>query len=155
EIGHALIDLLELPVLGQEEDAADVLAVVMTDRLWLEDHARAAANATALSYRFSTEDDTDEPAFWGVHGPDSQRFYNIVCLFYGADTDTRADFAEAHDLPDERAETCEEEFALADASWGPFLDSIAIDEEAPPAASFVFEDRSGGEDEIAALLANE
>ncbi|MBA4350919.1 MAG: hypothetical protein C0427_06690, partial [Rhodobacter sp.] len=29
ELGHALIDVMQLPVLGLEEDAADVLSVVM------------------------------------------------------------------------------------------------------------------------------
>ena len=34
-----------------------------------------------------------------VHGPDLQRFYNLVCLFYGADPDTRDDFAADMNLP--------------------------------------------------------
>lgn len=155
EIGHALIDTLDLPVLGQEEDAADLLSVVMMNRLWLESFARAAADGAALSYRFSAEDDESEPPYWGVHGLDQQRFYNIVCLFYGADSEGRADFAARHELPEARAETCEEEFALAEASWGGYLDKIAVEDGEPPAASFSFEDLSDGENDIATLLANE
>ncbi|MFT5637525.1 MAG: hypothetical protein ACI861_000339, partial [Paracoccaceae bacterium] len=33
ELGHALIDLLRLPVFGQEEDAADVLGVVLSETI--------------------------------------------------------------------------------------------------------------------------
>ena len=39
ELGHALIDVLNLPIFGQEEDAADVLSVFLIDALYEEDSA--------------------------------------------------------------------------------------------------------------------
>lgn len=153
ELGHAMIDVLALPVLGQEEDAADVLAVVLTHNLWQEDEARAVASSTALSFLL-TAAEGNEPVYWDVHGPDEQRFFNTVCLFYGADPEGRADFAEDYELPSDRAEVCPEEFALADESWAGLLADVELDEDAPPASSFRFE---GGEkdDWVAALLADE
>ena len=47
ELGHAMIDVMHLPVLGQEEDAADILSVILTNDLWEEDMARQTALATA------------------------------------------------------------------------------------------------------------
>ncbi len=153
EIGHAMIDVLELPVLGQEEDAADVLAVVLTHNLWEEDSARSVASATAMSFLLAATAGR-ETAYWGVHGPDEQRFYNTVCLFYGADPEARADFAQLYDLPQERAEYCAEEFALADASWGTYLAEVELEEGTPEAQSFHFEAPEEAS-EISALLAEE
>lgn len=153
EMGHALIDVLGLPVLGQEEDAADVLAVVLAHGLWEEDYARTVAWATAYSFQLSSEEG-NETVFWDVHGPDEQRYFNTVCLFYGADPEGRADFARDLDLPADRASTCADGFATADASWGVFLDEIALYEEEASSGSFSFsteEDRP----EIAELLRTE
>ena len=128
ELGHALIDILELPVFGQEEDAADVASTLMIDALYEEDAARALAYDTAFGFLGEAERG-GEPAWWDTHGPDQQRYYNIVCLFYGANPDEREDLAEEMGLPEERAETCPEEFDLAQASWGPVWDELA--ENAP------------------------
>ncbi len=126
EFGHALVDILQLPVLGQEEDAADILSVVLTHEMWDEDWARETAWASALSWKLTAEEYAgEEEAYWGVHGLDLQRHYTTVCLFYGANPEARADFAEEFELPEERAEGCAEEYTLAADSWGVYLDQIA------------------------------
>lgn len=163
ELGHALIDVMELPVLGQEEAAVDVLTVMLIDRLFDEEDATDLAYEVALGYvggengdpediepkaecegddckeaegeeeeteeAASEEDESEEaesePAFWDVHGTGDQRYYNTVCLFYGGDTDLREEYATDMELPEARAEKCEAEFELADASWGPILDRIS------------------------------
>ncbi|SPF77829.1 DUF4344 domain-containing metallopeptidase [Pseudoprimorskyibacter insulae] len=129
ELGHAMIDVLALPVFGQEEDAADVASILLIDVLW--DAESALDLAYDASFGFAAEameqSEAEDVAFWDVHGPDQQRFFNTVCLFYGADPEGRADFAEDMDLPEERAETCEEEFDLANESWGPIWDELATE----------------------------
>ncbi len=125
ELGHALIDQMGLPVFGQEEDAADVLSVLMIDAFFEEDVAVSIALDTAFGFYESAEDGA--PAFWDVHGPDLQRYYTTVCLFYGANPDEREDIAQDMGLPYERAEGCEEEFELANDSWGPVLDDLTTD----------------------------
>jgi Putative metallopeptidase len=42
--------------------------------------------------------------FAGVHGTPAQRFYNLLCLAYGADPQLFSDFVEKGHLPKERAE---------------------------------------------------
>ncbi len=129
EFGHALIDILRLPVLGQEEDAADILSVVLTNTLWKEDMARETAWAAATSWRMMADEagEVDEESYAGVHGLDLQRHYTTVCLFYGANPDARADFVEEFALPADRAEGCPDEYALAAESWGIYLDEMAAD----------------------------
>lgn len=123
ELGHALIEIMSLPVFGQEEDAADVASVILIDAFYDEAGAQDLAYATALGF-LGQSVLTDEVVYWGVHGPDEQRFYNTVCLFYGGNPDLRYQFAVDMELPVERAAYCEEEFQLAYDSWGPVLDEI-------------------------------
>lgn len=128
ELGHALIDILDLPVFGPEEFAADVFSVVLMNRLHDEDGAIRLAYDAAGAYSedaLRAERRGEENAEWDVHGTNLQRYYNLVCLFYGAKPDERDDMAEELGLPDQRAETCPEEFELADRSWGGVLDELS------------------------------
>ena len=48
--------------------------------------------------------------FSDVHGTPSQRYYNVLCLAYGADPVLFADFVASGRLPKDRAEGCEFEY---------------------------------------------
>lgn len=146
ELGHAVIDLMELPVLGQEEDAADVLSVLMIDWLFEPGAAEAIAYDSAFGYLNAPIGEGEEaPAWWDLHGGDEQRYYTHVCLFYGANPDERAPMAEELGLPEERAETCPDEHDLAAASWGAVFDDMTTLAGEP----IRFE---AGEGEVAGLL---
>jgi len=126
ELGHALIDQLNLPVLGKEEDAADILSVLLVDEVWEPEAAQEIVANTAYAYALSAEEgEGDDPMYWDVHGHDMQRYFTHVCLFYGADPENRADFAASANLPEERAATCAEERELADESWWTYLQPLA------------------------------
>ncbi|MEP4198966.1 MAG: DUF4344 domain-containing metallopeptidase [Aliishimia sp.] len=125
ELGHAIIDLAEVPIFGQEEDAADVASVLLIDMLYDEDAAIEIAYEAAFGFLAEAEATSDGPAYWDVHGPDLQRYYNLVCLFAGAEIEARADVADELGLPSERTQSCEEEFELANDSWGPVFDALA------------------------------
>lgn len=129
ELGHALIDLYDLPIYGQEEDAADVFSVFLIDAVHDEDEALALAYDTAYGFRDEMALEGDRPWMMGVHGPHEHRLAHFVCLFAGADMEAREDFATELFLPDERLETCEEEYQQAARSWGRLLEQIA--EEGP------------------------
>lgn len=136
ELGHALVDVMQLPVFGQEEDAADTASILLIDAFFEEDSATAIARDAAFGFLDEADAAGDDPAWWDVHGPDLQRYYNLVCLFYGANPEARDDLAEDLDLPEERAESCEEEFELAYDSWGPVFEELA---DAGPGNSLTFE----------------
>lgn len=126
ELGHALIDIGQVPIFGQEEDAADVASIMLIDQFFDEESAQAVAYDAAWGFfgeHIMAED--EEVTYWGVHGPSLQRFYNTVCLFYGGDPDGRADFAEYFELPEERAEYCPEEYDQALNAWGGVFDELA------------------------------
>ncbi|HHB80964.1 MAG TPA: hypothetical protein ENK83_04350 [Aliiroseovarius sp.] len=154
EFGHALIDIQRLPVFGQEEDAADVASILLIDAFYDEESAVALAYDTAFGFLGESERADAEgqaPAYWDVHGPDEQRYYNLVCLFYGADPDEREAVARDLGLPEERAETCADEFDLANASWGAVFDEMT---KAAPGNTIRLGKTNGPED-VAQLLKDE
>ncbi|MBP9951264.1 MAG: DUF4344 domain-containing metallopeptidase [Cypionkella sp.] len=124
ELGHALIDVLQLPVLGKEEDAADHLSVILMNDIWDEDSAAAVLASDATAYALQAarrEAGGEEPAYADEHSLDMQRYYNVVCLFYGANPDERQKLADDLGLPPERAERCPQEWEAAAGSWEALL----------------------------------
>jgi Putative metallopeptidase len=110
EIGHALFDQLRIPILGREEDAADQFAAFFLVHLSPQ-MAREAMGGVAWMY---AQEDKDEKishaALANVHGLAGQRFYNTLCMAYGAEPDVFHDLIETKLLPEDRAEGCEFEY---------------------------------------------
>ena len=116
EFGHALFDMLQLPVLGREEDAADqVSAYIMLQLGKVE--ARRLIGGVAYAYKAEADGATAPPtmtSFADVHGTPAQRFYNVLCIAYGADKHLFGDdIVEKGYLPKDRAGDCESEYRQA------------------------------------------
>jgi len=130
ELGHALIDIMKLPIFGQEEDAADVLSAILINDIFNENEAQEIARATAVGFlgdKTITDAERTRVAYWDVHGPDLQRYYTFVCLIYGANIRDRARLADELRLPKARRRTCNDEFNQANSSWGPVIDKLEAD----------------------------
>jgi hypothetical protein len=125
EVGHALIHLLDLPVVGREEEAVDQLAAVM-----LIEEGDEAAIAVALdgAYTFLLRAAATAATAEGVtpladeHALDEQRYYNITCWIYGSDPAVFADLVGDGLLPEARAARCPSEWAQAASGWARLLD---------------------------------
>ncbi|MEL6964588.1 MAG: DUF4344 domain-containing metallopeptidase [Pseudomonadota bacterium] len=119
ELGHALVDLLDLPVIGREEDAVDGFAAVTMIPETPDEVRDALIVAVADGWRVQGDlaDDGGERAYWGEHALDEQRHFAIVCLMVGSDQDGFYDYALDAGLPEERIETCSEDFQLMRDSW--------------------------------------
>lgn len=155
ELGHALIDVMQLPVLGLEEDAADVLSVVMIDRLWDAESAEAKVAAAATFWGTSAAQSAEagyDTAFWGVHSPDERRYFTYLCLYYGGAPEERETMAMDYGLPEDRAVTCPDEFDMAASSWGVFLDEL---EAAGPGESLVWQGEAEPADYVEAAILEE
>ena len=122
ELGHAVIDTMQMPIFGQEEDAADVFSILLIDEIFEPESANIIAYDAAFG--FHAEAQENAPAFWDVHWPDEQRYYNLVCIFYGANPDLLEELTQELGLPEERAISCLEEYELAIDSWGGVLQDM-------------------------------
>jgi Putative metallopeptidase len=110
EIGHAVFDYLSVPILGREEDAADQFAAYLLLQ-FAESDARRLMLGVAYSYKIdASKPSTKKNPFADEHGLPAQRFYNVLCIAYGADPMLFADFVSKEYLPKERAEGCAGEY---------------------------------------------
>ena len=129
ETGHAIFHLLDIPVFGREEDAADAIAAYVALQFG-KPTARRILTGTAFVWRASElarqsrgnaarrfEDYSDE------HGTDAQRFYNTLCIALGHDmverTDIFSDFVPL--LPEGRRGQCVREYTHVKNSFARFV----------------------------------
>jgi len=87
EAGHAVFDILSIPRLGREEDAADQFSTFIMLRF-----EKAEARRLILGSAYQYKGDLSSPTvtmpqqkFADEHGTPTQRFYNLLCMAYGAD----------------------------------------------------------------------
>jgi Putative metallopeptidase len=132
ETGHAVFDIFNVPVFGHSEDAADNFATYVMLQFGQEQAKRLIGGA-AWAWRAYIADYRSEPmvkeklvAFASNHGQPQERFYNLMCLAYGADPSTFTDLTKEGFLPPNRASDCQYEYrTLADAfhqEIGPHID---------------------------------
>jgi hypothetical protein len=112
EMGHAVFDLYNVPLFGRPEDAADQFAAYMMLQFGKNEARRLIGGAA-----FSFKDFVHRPqlvmpleAFSSTHGAPAQRFYNLLCIAYGADSKVFGDVVEKGYLPEKRAATCRAEY---------------------------------------------
>jgi Putative metallopeptidase len=128
EAGHAIFYLLEIPIFGREEDAADAIASYVALQFG-DATARRIMTGTAFVWRAQElarqrgrptrpfEDYADE------HGTHAQRFYNTLCIALGRDmvekTTVFSDFASL--LPNNRRGHCPREYLHVKNSFQRFV----------------------------------
>ena len=119
ELGHALIDIYDLPVTGKEEDAVDQLStLIVADGS--EEGAASVFNG-GVAFTLFDNGELDESAFWGEHSMGLQRFYNVICMLYGQNPEAHKDLVKDEVLPKGRAQRCPSEYQRIEKAWGTLL----------------------------------
>jgi hypothetical protein len=116
----AAIDLLQIPVWGRIDDAADRLTAAIMLQFSKYDLAYNSIVGTAwflASDALSPEDLSD------VRGTTLQRYYTMLCIAYGGNRQLFGDFIPngrevlAGDLPLQRARSCESEYQAVTSAF--------------------------------------
>jgi hypothetical protein len=115
EMGHAIFDVLKVPIIGDAENGADHFSAYMMLQFG---KARAKDLITGAAYTYKKYVQgpyVSAPlaAFSDIHDAPAQRFYNMLCLAYGADPVLFAEFVEKDTveyLPKGRARNCKREY---------------------------------------------
>jgi hypothetical protein len=129
EVGHATFDIHRVPIFGNGESAADNFATYIllqfAEARRLIGGAAWAGNAYMRDYKRNPVVQIRLAGFASDHGLPQERFYNLVCIAFGAAPAEFADFAQEY-LPPTRSSKCKYEYqALADAfqkEIGPHID---------------------------------
>ena len=113
EVGHAVFDMLKIPVFGREEDAADMFSAYFMLQFAPRD-AHTLVIATAyLSATEARQDQKLVPSlkdYANEHELPAQRYFNLLCMAYGSNPKLFADVLALGKLPRDRAEGCEDEY---------------------------------------------
>jgi len=114
EAGHAVSNLLQVPVFAREEDTADQIAGYVMLQFGRE-VARTLIKGEAYGWNLGSR---RYPAFyWDVHSTALQRRQTYLCLAYGKDPEGFKDFVEFNWLPKSRAEGCAAEYKQIDNAF--------------------------------------
>jgi hypothetical protein len=123
ELGHCLIDVLNLPSTGREEDAVDQLSTFVLISLKGEEGEKMAISG-AISWgiqyekiKQSGKTAAELEMLWAdEHSMDGQRFYNILCWVFGHNPNKY--MALVNDpLPEARAVRCPAEYSRLANAW--------------------------------------
>ena len=129
EAGHGIFDILAVPVLGREEDAADFFSAYTVLQFSPEDASRLFEG---VAFMFASEARAafDKPfgigAYAGEHRLAPQRYFDYLCTAYGSAPQTFAKAVGDGGLPPWRHDSCIDEFALLKRAFdkliGPHVD---------------------------------
>ena len=121
ETGHALIDLLDIPVTGREEDAVDQLATTLMLRFAGKDESSGAVaeNLRMASNWFLVRSTGayNLDAYADEHALGEQRYFNLQCLLYGSDPVRYVGLVADGTLPEARAKMCPAEAHRVSKAW--------------------------------------
>jgi hypothetical protein len=110
ELGHALFDILQIPVFGREEDGADQLSAFLMLQFGKE-VARTTIRGAAYTYLVA-KNPRNRAEYADEHGTSAQRFFNYVCLAYGGEPEAFRQYVDSGVLPKARAQGCAREYQL-------------------------------------------
>jgi hypothetical protein len=121
EIAHALIDKYKLPIIGNEEDAADRCSAYINLEELGQDGVKAilaAADAFAIDSKRNAgakKNMADE------HLLGEQRYYNALCMVYGSNDAKWEKLVTDGYLPKARAVRCPSEYQKTVDAWSALL----------------------------------
>jgi hypothetical protein len=119
ELGHAATNQLKIPVLGRNEDAADIFAATRLVK-FNNDFTDGVLDAAAKGWFMTDRRDTksgDTVPYYDEHGLDQQRAYQIVCLMIGTGSPKYQSLADETKLPKDRQKSCSKDYAEGSESW--------------------------------------
>jgi hypothetical protein len=113
EVAHGVFDVLQVPIWGREEDAADMLAAFIMLQFG-EDVARQTILGTAVFWEI-TGQTWNGSAFASQGSPEAQRYFNYLCIAYGGAPKSFEFLVKAEEgkkpiLPEARSQRCEREY---------------------------------------------
>lgn len=131
QVGHALVDVLELPVEGSEEVAADQVAAFLLQgepraarwaaEYWLEAEGRAGGPVLQRLFDGTGGVAVRSTPYADRHGLTVQRLRDVACWTYGADPRENRSVAGPRGLSSSRARRCQRAYAEMESRWGRLL----------------------------------
>ena len=118
ELGHALIDVYDLPIPTAEEVNADSLSAYILLEFSAGSGGNDSIRDAAWGYLLtSSVKDLPIEAYADTHTLNIQRFFNLACFAYGSDPSSNRDLIQTGLLDRDRAKGCAQEYKKLVSSW--------------------------------------
>jgi rhodanese-related sulfurtransferase len=133
EFGHALINELDLPSTGPEEDAVDIFSALQlvdptiykADSAEIDDIGRETAIYGALQWYYSGKlaeaNGRGDTPWQDEHTADLKRYRNFFCVIYGGNPKMFGQLAKATDIDERTLSRCEQEYTKQNRAWRTIL----------------------------------
>jgi hypothetical protein len=129
EVGHAVVQILDIPYFGRQEDTADYFATYVLLQFAKDDARRLILGASLLAGTEAMEEQSKAPELRllaDTHALPAQRYYNRWCMAYGADPELFGDAMALGMLPQHRARGCRYEWLTNEFAFktliAPYID---------------------------------
>ena len=136
ELGHGLVELGGLPLLGREEDAVDDFALVELVSTLNNLAETPQERQRLVAYGYATVDNWLKSAveagqpytadYFGPHALHWQRHFNTACLLYGGSSDSFGGLIDTFDLPSDLSFRCRDLYFTAYDGWAFTLDTFGL-----------------------------
>lgn len=133
EVGHAVLQILEIPFFGGEEDVADYFATYVMLKFNKEDARRLILGASFISGGKALKLQHEAPELRllaASHSLPAQRHFNRWCLAYGFDAVLFADAVSREMLPRSRSANCRYEYLTNERAFNalimPYIDQALM-----------------------------
>lgn len=124
ELGHAVMDIYDLPSVGNQEDAADAAANI----LLISEGSDGVQSIIDSAYMFKLEnvgrsnDELINSAGYDTHGLNVQRWTDMFCFIYGSDAAKYGNLVWDGHLHPDKAVYCEKIFQENFDGWSKLLE---------------------------------
>ncbi len=129
EVGHAVVQLLDIPYFGRQEDTADYFATYVLLQFAKDDARRLILGASLLAGNEAMEEQSKAPELRllaDTHSLPAQRYFNRWCMAYGADPELFGDAIQLGMVPQHRARGCRYEWLTNEFAFktliAPYID---------------------------------
>lgn len=144
EGGHMVIDLFDIPIMGQEEDAADNFGSLAL--LSMEDEFATSALLEGIHgfYLLGSTDGENMGAFFDEHDLSTQRASRKICHLVSSDPETYGAIAEEMELDEAALGSCAKQFDDAIENWSRILNERQAFGETKNTISYAYGDAAEG-----------
>ncbi|GMG85332.1 hypothetical protein LNKW23_45520 [Paralimibaculum aggregatum] len=118
ELGHGLIDVLGLDVVGAEESVVDEFSTMLLILQGRRDRRHLDALIAAARFWYLSGDPARAAApYWASHEIGPARGFAVLCLMHGSDPARFHAALSELGVPGRRMKRCETEYAAKSAAW--------------------------------------
>jgi hypothetical protein len=120
ELGHTLVEVLDIPFFGREEEVADYIGTYILLHFGRDDARRLILGASIVAGDEALEEQGKAPELRLIadtHDLPAQRYFNRWCMAYGMDPVLFADATTVGRLPETRAKRCRYEYRTNDFAF--------------------------------------